>query len=410
MKKMILLFSFIVVSCTTNIQKENPIKIFQQDLIDKGLTGSNVAMVYQNGEIVYNEIVNSGEIGDADIDENTIFAIHSMTKTVTTVAMMILLEKKMYQLDDDLSKYLPEYDNVNCKGSDGIYPCKNKIKVIDLLTHRSGYTYYAKNGSNWLFNLHTDLVPDYINTSRFDNLDDFSKAVAKQPLDFEPGTMYTYGLNQAILGRLIEVISGKSFYGFLKENIFDKLGMNDTKFHLTEEDRLRFQPLRVNIKPRTPFNQTDYNLDGYTAALDGYSYDVKNSAHFGGEGLVSTMSDFSKFCEMLVNGGIYNNERIISEESIQIMTDKYTNGYPDKNEPYVFPDYAGNYIGFTFVVNDNPEVDGSGSGKGSYGWSGYHNTHFWIDPLNKTYGLFMARSIEFDFSIKKRFKQAFYLK
>ena len=95
-------------------------EIFQQDLIDKGLTGSNVAMVYQNGEIVYNEIVNSGAIGDADIDENTIFAIHSMTKTVTTVAMMILLEKKMYQLDDNLSKYLPEYLNVNCKGSDGI--------------------------------------------------------------------------------------------------------------------------------------------------------------------------------------------------------------------------------------------------------------------------------------------------
>ena len=410
MKKIILFISFLIISCNTNNEKENPIKLFQQDLIDKGLTGSNVAMVYQNGEIVYNEIVNSGAVGDADIDKNTIFAIHSMTKTVTTVAMMILLEQNLYQLDDELSKYLPEYSNVNCKGSDGIYPCKNKIKVIDLLTHRSGYTYYARNGANWLFNLHTDLVPDYINTSRFNNLDDFSKAVALQPLDFEPGTMYTYGLNQAILGRLIEVISGKSFYGFLKENIFDKLGMNDTKFHLTEDDRLRFQPLRVNIKPRTPFNQTDYNLDGYTAALDGYSYDVKNNAHFGGEGLVSTMSDFSKFCEMLVNDGIYNNDRIISEESIQIMTDKYTNGYPDPNEPYVFPDYAGNYIGFTFVVNENPEVDGSGSGKGTYGWSGYHNTHFWIDPLNKTYGLFMSRAIEFDFSIKKRFKQAFYLK
>ena len=287
-------------------------------------------MVYQNGEIIYNEIVNSGAVGDADINENTIFAIHSMSKTVTTVAMMILLENNLYSLDDNLSEYLPEYENVNCKGPEGVYPCQNKIKVIDLLTHRSGYTYYARNGSNWLFNLHTDLFPDYINTSRFDNLDDFSKAVAKQPLDFEPGAMYTYGLNQAILGRLIEVLSGQSFYDFLKENIFDKLGMNDTKFHLTEEDRLRFQPLRVNIKSRTTFNQTDYNLDGYTAALDGYSYDEKNKAHFGGEGLVSTMNDFSKFCEMLVNGGIYGNERIITEESIEIMTDNYTNGYPDQ--------------------------------------------------------------------------------
>ena len=106
MKKIILFISFLIISCNTNNEKENPIKLFQQDLIDKGLTGSNVAMVYQNGEIVYNEIVNSGAVGDADIDENTIFAIHSMTKTVTTVAMMILLEQNLYQLDDELSKYL----------------------------------------------------------------------------------------------------------------------------------------------------------------------------------------------------------------------------------------------------------------------------------------------------------------
>ena len=105
MKKIILFISFLIISCNTNNEKENPIKLFQQDLIDKGLTGSNVAMVYQNGEIVYNEIVNSGAVGDADIDKNTIFAIHSMTKTVTTVAMMILLEQNLYQLDDELSKY-----------------------------------------------------------------------------------------------------------------------------------------------------------------------------------------------------------------------------------------------------------------------------------------------------------------
>ena len=91
------------------------------------------------------------------------------------------------------------------------------------------------------------------------------------------------------------------------------------------------------------------------------------------------------------------------------MTDKYTNGYPDPNEPNVFPDYIGNYFGFTFVVSEDPEKDGSGAGKGTYGWSGYHNTHFWIDPQNNTYGLFMSRSIEFDFSIKKNFKKAVYL-
>ena len=401
--------SLIFFSCNSEVKSENPILDFQKNLVENGITGSNTAMVYKNGKIIYNEIVNSGAVGDADITENTIFAIHSMSKTVTTVAMMILLDREMFDLNDQLSKYLPEFENMNCKGSDGVYPCENKIKVIDLLTHRSGFTYYAKNGANWLASTHTDLYPDFINTSRFNNLDDFSKAVANQALDFEPGSMYAYGLNQALLGRLIEVISNQSFYEFLKENIFDQLGMNDTKFHLTEEERTRFQPLRVNIKSKSAFNQTDYNLDGYTAALDGYSYDEKNKAHFGGEGLVSTMSDFSKFCEMLVNNGLYNDQQIISKKSIKIMTDKYTNGYPDQNEPNAFPDYEGNYMGFTFVVSENPEIDGSGAGKGTYGWSGYHNTHFWIDPQNKTYGLFMSRAIEFDFSIKKKFKQAVYL-
>ena len=409
MKKILLFISLVFFSCNSEVKSENPILDFQKNLVKNGITGSNTAMVYKDGKIIYNEIVNSGAVGDADITENTIFAIHSMSKTVTTVAMMILLDREMFDLNDHLSKYLPEFENMNCKGSDGVYPCENKIKVIDLLTHRSGFTYYAKNGANWLASTHTDLYPDFINTSRFNNLDDFSKAVANQALDFEPGSMYSYGLNQALLGRLVEVISNQSFYEFLKENIFDQLGMNDTKFHLTEEERTRFQPLRVNIKSKSAFNQTDYNLDGYTAALDGYSYDEKNKAHFGGEGLVSTMSDFSKFCEMLVNNGLYNDQQIISKKSIKIMTDKYTNGYPDPNEPNVFPDYEGNYMGFTFVVSENPEIDGSGAGKGTYGWSGYHNTHFWIDPQNKTYGLFMSRAIEFDFSIKKKFKQAVYL-
>ena len=409
MKKTFYMLIFLILGCNPNID-ESPILKFQKSLINQGITGSNTAMVYKDGNIIYNQTVNSGAIGDANIDENTIFAIHSMTKTVTTVAMMILLDQERYDLNDPLSKYLPEYENVKCKSPNGIYPCENKIKIKDLLTHRSGYTYYAKSGANWLTTTHTDLYPDYINTSRFDNLDDFSKAVANQPLDFEPGTMYSYGLNQAILGRLIEVLTGKGFYEYLKESIFDKLSMNETKFHLSSEDRDRFQPLRVNIKSKSAFNQSNYNLDGYTAALDGYSYQKENMAHFGGEGLVSTMSDFSKFCEMLVNNGVYNGERIVSEDGISVMTAKYTNGYPDENEPNVFPDYAGNYFGFTFVVNENPEVDGSGSGKGTYGWSGYHNTHFWIDPENKIYGLFMSRAIEFDFGIKKKFKQAVYNK
>ena len=408
MKKLLLLSAVFLFNCSYDNNVSNSIEEYQQSLVDNGTTGSNVFKLYKNGDIVYNKVINSNAKGDKDIDENTIFAIHSMTKTVTTVATMILHEKELFSLEDPLHKYLPEFKEIKCKGVDGVYPCKNPLKIIDLLTHRSGYVYYLDNGENWLTGTHKSLYPKYISTSRFNNLDDFSKAVAQQPLEFEPGTMYSYGLNQAILGRLIEVVSGQSFYQFLKDNIFEKLGMSDTKFHLLESERSKLQPLRVNIKPNSAFNQTEYNLDGYTAALDGYSYRYENKAHFGGEGLVSTMNDFSKFCEMLVNDGLYRDERILSSESIDIMTAKYTNGYPDPNEPGVFPDLAGYYMGFTFSVLENPEVDGTGAGLGSYGWSGYHNTHFWIDPENKTYGLFMSRAIEFDFSISAGLKKASY--
>ena len=409
MKKIILLFSLLLItfSCQDQTKNENPIAKFQQNLVDQGITGSNVTQVYKDGKVIYSNTTNSGALGDKDINDNTIFPIWSMSKTVTTVAMMILLDDEMYDLNDNVEDYLPEYKDINCKGPEGIYPCKNKLKIIHLLTHRSGYTYYANSGANWVSTLHTDLYPAYTNTVRFDNLDDYSKAVSKIPLDFEPGSMYTYGINQAILGRLIEVISNQSFYSYLSEKIFDKLGMDDTKFHLTKADRERFQPLRVNIKPNTAFNNSDFHLYGYTAALDGYTYDENNKAHFGGEGLVSTMSDFAKFCEMLVNNGVYNDQRIISEEGINTMTTKYSNGYPDPSEPNVFP-LEGYAYGFTFSVMEDSDAWGSGVPNGSYGWSGYHNTWFWIDPVNNLYGLFMSNSIEPDFSILKDFQTATY--
>lgn len=405
----IFLFATLFIACNENTKKiDNPIEKFQSNLIKDGTTGSNVAKVFKNGEVIYDQVVNSGVSGDKDIDSNTIFPIWSMSKTVTTVGMMILLDRGLYNLEDNVSDYLPEYSNINCKGDDGIYPCEKKLKITHLLSHRSGFTYYAKNGSNWIASLTTDLYPAVADPVRFDNLDDFSKAAAKIPLDFEPGEMYTYGINQAILGRLIEVISGQSFYSFLKENIFDKLSMNDTKFHLTEKDRERFQPLRVNIKPNSDFNPSNFYLDGYTTALDGYPYSEDSQAHFGGEGLVSTMSDFSKFCEMLVNDGTYNGEKIISNDGIKIMTGKYSNAFPDPSEPNAFPFLEGYYYGFTFSVLENTEAYGSGAPNGIYGWSGYHNTWYWIDPLNKLYALFMSNSINPDFSILKNFQTATY--
>ena len=184
--------------------------------------------------------------------------------------------------------------------------------------------------------------------------------------------------------------------------------MSNTKFHLTLEDREKFQPLFINKIPDTPMNPSSNSLKGFTNELDQLSYSENNKNYLGSGGLVSTFSDYSNFCQMLVNEGEFKGNKILSKESFQLMLEKHTEPYPNDDEPYLFPDLPGNYFAFNFSVLENTELDGTGAPVGVYGWSGYHNTHFWIDPENKMYGLFMSRSREFNFSIPTNLKKVVY--
>ena len=379
--KSIYLFLFtIILGCSQTF--DNSILQFQNELITSEKTGSNVAMVFKNGEVVYNEIVNSNKEGDKEINEETIFPIWSMSKPITIVAMMTLYEKGLINFDDNVSKYIPEFSELKCKDQNGdIYMCKNNLKILHLMTHRSGYTYYG--------NPH-----NFTSTVKYENLDDFVTDVSKHPLEFEPGSNYLYGINQAILGKVVEVITGKSFYEYLKETIFDPLGMNETKFYLTTEDRERFQPLFINSG----------SLKGFTNFLDEMTYDIENRAYFGGEGLVSNMRDYSKFCQMLLNNGELNGNKILDRSSIDLMLEKHSELEPD---PFLNIN-DGFHLGFSVFVLNDPEKDGTNSSKGIYGWSGYHNTHFWIDNEKNLFGLFMTRAREFSFGIQGDFRKAVY--
>ena len=380
MKKLILLI-FLITSCNSNIEK-NRILEFQKNLVKSEQAASNVAMVFKENKIVYNNIFNSEKEGDKEITDNTIFPIWSMSKPITITAVMTLFEKGLIDLDDDVSKYIPAFNTLNCKSSNGeIYQCENQLKLIHLMTHRSGYGYYGN--PQW-----------FTSTVKYNNLVDFVNDVAKHPVEFEPGSDYLYGLNMAILGRIIEVVTEKTFYEYLKETIFDPLEMNETKFYLTKDERQRFQPLFINSN----------SLLGFTNYLDEMSYDIDNRAYFGGEGLVSTMSDYANFCKMLLNRGTYNGNKIISSASIDMMTSKYSVGKPNEfasiGDPF--------YYGFSLFVLDDIELDGTNSSKGIYGWSGYHNTHFWIDDEKQLFGLFMTRAREFSFDLQKEFRRAVY--
>ena len=184
------------------------IRKFQKASIKMEITGSNVAMVYKDGRLIYYHAQNSGKPGDRDIGPKTIFPIWSMTKPITIVAMMSLYEKGLIDFEDPVSKYIPEFADIQCIGEDRLYDCKNDLKIIHLLTHRAGYSY--------------PFVPNHKGTAssiRYDDLKSFVEDVAKTPLPFEPGTQYLYGRNQAILGRSAEVGSEQTFFEYLKETI-----------------------------------------------------------------------------------------------------------------------------------------------------------------------------------------------
>lgn len=384
-KSSILIIILIFFSCLSNNNSEsNPINKFQKQLIEDETTGSNVAMVFKDDKIIYKQVVNSGKDGDKDINDDTIFPVWSMSKPITTVAMMSLFEDGLIDFSDNVSDYIPSFKNIKCKGKiDQIYKCQNSLKIIHLMTHRSGYKYY-----NWkIYRLQPEeAMGRYISHDKYDNLEDFVEDLAKEPLEYEPGTQYVYGLNQAILGRIIEVVTKKSFYEYLKEKIFEPLGMKNTKFYLTAEDRNQFQPLFLNSQ----------SIKEFTNSFDELKYEINNHAYFGGEGLVSTLEDYAKFCRMLLNNGEFNGNIIISKNSIDIMTEKHSDGDD------------GFYNAFSLFVLEDPQEDGRNSSKGIYGWSGYHNTHFWIDNEKNLFGLFMTRAREYSQDIQNDFREAVY--
>jgi len=381
----LLLLIFIFVSCQSNNNIEsNSIYKFQKQLIEDETTGSNVAMVFKDDKVIYKQIVNSGKDGDKNINDDTIFPVWSMSKPITIVAMMTLFEDGLIDFDDNVSDYIPSFKNIKCKGKvDEIYECQNSLKIIHLMTHRSGYKYY-----NWkIYRLQPgEAMGRFISHEKYDNLEDFVEDVAKEPVEYEPGSQYVYGINQAILGRIIEIVTKKSFYEYLKDRIFDPLNMMNTKFYLTVEDRNKFQPLYLKSQ----------SIKEFTNSYDELHYEIDNHAYFGGEGLVSTLDDYAKFCKMLLNNGEFEGERIISKNSIDIMTEKHSEGD------------NGFYNAFSLFVLEDPEEDGRNSSKGIYGWSGYHNTHFWIDNEKNLFGLFMTRAREYSQDIQNDFRQAVY--
>lgn len=356
---------------------------FQENLISEGMTGSNVALVVKGGRTIYHDAVNSGKTGDADITPHTVFPIWSMSKPITVVALMTLFEEDRFLLNDPVGKYIPSMEKLLCKDENGkVYPCKNTLRIKHLLAHRSGWGYNLVTTGGYRLAITDSAQAD---------LAEFMEILSTVPLSHEPGAKYTYGINTAVAGRLVEVLSGKTFYEYLKENIFEPLDMPHTKFFLTEAERKVFQPLYRVVPEGAGYDDGRYDEMGYSE---------NHRVYLGGEGMVSTLEDYSHFCQMLLDEGIYKGRRILSPATVALLHSPQST-----QEEY---GENGMVMGYSFYSLESPEKFDFLAPKGIFGWSGYHNTHFWIDPANHLYGILMTRRSPYSGEVGNRFRRAVY--
>mgnify|MGYP001817509123 CR=1 FL=1 len=357
-----------------------------------------VALVARNGEVVYHK-----QFGFADIESQTpmqldsIFRIASMTKAVTSVATMMLYERGLFQLNDPVAKYIPEFasmsvvSEVDEQGNiKTTVPATRPIRIIDLLTHSSGIAYPF---------IPSKLQASYREAGIIDGpttldvrLAEQMKLLAEQPLLFEPGSKFAYGLSTDLLGHLVELIGGKPLDQFFADEIFQPLGMRDTHFYLPEEkaDRLVTLYSHVDGTGLVAYQSSDFDT-GANEAL--YPVSGAKTYYSGGAGLSSTAADYTRFLQMLLNDGELDGVRLLGRKSVELMRTARVDWDGDEQ-----PDF-----GLGFAVVSDVGKRGELSSVGTYAWGGAFNTTFWIDPSEQLVGVYMSQARPTKSDMDKRF-------
>ncbi|MFL2724096.1 MAG: serine hydrolase domain-containing protein [Gammaproteobacteria bacterium] len=363
------------------------------------------------------------------VNRKTVYRIYSMTKPVTGVAIMQLIENGKLRLNDKVSKYIPAFKDtkvINLEFQDYVLKPKREITIRDLLTHTSGLTYsWAGEGPvNQIYRKY-NIRPYYFGAvdaelNKFPgNTCQFSAAAASAPLLHNPGEKWSYGINMDILGCVVEVISGMSFAEYLQKNIFDPLELKSIGFSVNERDRDSFTTLYTSgafsrdgeIVAPSGLNQAELMFSKDLRPIDTFDKSpyLTNSSKLydGGSGLVSNIDDYSKFAEMLLNGGILNGVRIISEASVDLMANNHLSDEILKDGSAFGLEGVG--FGLTVGTIMNPGVAGTFSSEGEFFWGGAASTIFWVDRKNNVTATMMTQFMPSDrYPIREELKTLLY--
>jgi CubicO group peptidase (beta-lactamase class C family) len=359
-------------------------KTLEEYITNKKIPGA-VVLIARNGKIVLHKAYGSYDnTSHTPLKKDNIFRIASQTKAITSVAVMMLYEEGKLLLDDPISKYIPEFAkpsvliSFNEKDSSFVtQPAKGEITVRHLLTHTSGID-YADIGSKEFKAIYAKAgVPSGIG-SKGAPLAERMKLLAKLPLKHNPGEKFTYGLNTDVLGYLVEIRSGMSLEDFFRKRIFEPMGMTDTYFTLPQEKFNRL--VDVYTEKEGKFSITNNVVVGKETT----DYPTKPSTYLsGGAGLSSTIEDYAKFLQMLVNGGTYNGSRILGRKTIELML---TNQLSDK-----ITDMFHFGLGFEVETLKNDHIRPYSIG--SFWWGGAFSTSYWADPKEKMIALIYLQMI-----------------
>jgi CubicO group peptidase (beta-lactamase class C family) len=352
--------------------------------IDKKRIAGAVTLVGRRGHIAWFKAqgMMDRESGKP-MRSDAIFRICSMTKPITSLAVMMLYEEGTFLLDDPISKYIPEFKNPKvfvkpASGKPYSIPAAKEITIRNLLTHTAGLTY------NW----NQDLGPLYKEANVAHGLlpydgtiQDNVRRIATVPLLFNPGERWEYSVGVDVLGYLVEVISGKTLDQFFRTRIFEPLGMEDTYFYVPESklDRLAAAYTWYPEKGLTRFPDTPITEGTFSYSAD-YPYRGPKKLYSGGGGLCSTTADYARFCQMMLSGGRVGKAQLVSRKSIELMThDQLGKISADQ----------GFGLGFGVEGVKSPLTELGSSGE--YGWGGFFYTEFVIDPKEDMYTIFMAQ-------------------
>lgn len=336
-----------------------------KEAVDKGQVAGLQYVLIKDGDVAAFRTHGAQSFGGPPVTEDTIWRIRSMTKVITGVALMQLYEQGKFQLDDPVTKYVPEFANLKVYTGDD--PQTKQPVLVDAVrppTMRELFTHTAGFGYGLSANNHVDRLFQADNPMGRPNMDSAIQRIAEMPLLAQPGTQFSYSIAIDVQGAIIERLSGQSFGDYLKANVFTPLGMSETRFWLDEAHKARF----ATVYSRN--NQTG-QMEVFPDAAN-RSFFVRDHIESGGGGLTSTTHDYARFAQMLVNGGELDGKRVLKAETLDMMMRNYLPG-----------DLRG--FGAGWGLGGQVQIQSSERSPqpvGTFSWFGIDGTWFWSDPVN----------------------------